>query len=86
MIRSPTFELLREKKELHVVYPENGHRFEISLRDWEGCLWFVRVYPRHPRPSDKNQAYVGAHRMISRATLDDWLSRLKLTAAPKIKK
>jgi len=86
MKRKPTFELLREKRELHVVIPENGRRFRISFKERADCLWFVRVYPRHPSASDKNQAYVGAHRMISRATLDDWLSRLKLTAAPKIKK
>lgn len=45
MKRAPTFELLRERRELPVVYPATGARFTISLRDWQGVLWGVRRIP-----------------------------------------
>jgi hypothetical protein len=38
MTRRPTFELLRERRELSVVNPDTGTRFAISLRDWQGSL------------------------------------------------
>jgi hypothetical protein len=47
-----TFELLRERRELSVVYPATGARFTISLRDWQGALWAVRVVPASPGSAD----------------------------------
>ncbi len=46
--RKPTFEMLAKKRRLAVVVPETGFRFVISLRDWEQCLWAVRVVPHKP--------------------------------------
>ena len=78
MKRCPTFEQLCEHRELAVVYPETGLRFRVSLRDWEGCLWAVRIYPDQMRPHDRDDPFVTAHRLLSRDTIEDWLGRLRL--------
>ena len=70
MNRAPTFEELREKRKLDVIYPETGARFRVSLRDWEGCLWAIRVYPHTPSSCDKDNPYVTAHRMMSRDAIE----------------
>jgi hypothetical protein len=82
MKRAPTFEQLREHRKLPVVYPETGRRFTISLWDWEGVLWGVRVLPDKPRPSDADNEIVQSHRMVSRAWIEEWLGRLRLASTP----
>jgi hypothetical protein len=83
---APTFEQLREFRELNVVNPENGARFRVSLQDWRECLWAIRVYPQDPRFPDKDNPYVKGHCMMDRHKIEDWLSRLKLQALPPIEK
>ena len=78
MKRRPTFELLRERRKLPVVNPDNGLRFTISLREWQGVLWAVRVIPDKPLPSDADNAFVQQHRMVDRAFIEEWLERLRL--------
>jgi len=58
MKKSPTFEQLRVKRKLHVVNPDNGKRFTVSLRDWRECLWGIRVIPDVREPSDKFNGFV----------------------------
>ena len=78
MNRRPTFEQLREARELAVINPDNGKRFRVSLRDWEGCLWAIRVYPYRPRAVDRENPFVTAHRLVPRESIEDWLGRLWL--------
>ena len=78
MTRRPTFELLRERRELSVVNPDTGTRFAISLRDWQGALWAVRVRPRELHATDWDNPFVTAHRMMSRPAIEEWLRRLQL--------
>ena len=78
MTRRPTFELLRERRELAVLNPDTGTRFDISLRDWQGSLWAVRVRPETLRAVDFDNPFVTAHRMMSRPAIEDWLGRLRL--------
>ena len=75
---NPTFEQLREANELDVVNPATGIRFRISLRNWAGSLWAVRVYPQSSSPSNHNNPYVTSHRLMGRETIKEWLSQLKL--------
>ncbi|GEM_PF-2072083 len=81
MSRRPTFELLREKRELAVVNPANGVRFKISLRDWQGALWAVRVHP-HGRREPWNP-FTRAHRLMARERIEDWLESLRLPRAAR---
>lgn len=81
-LRKPTFEMLLAKRRLAVVNPENGHRFVISLRDWERCLWAVRVIPHEP-PARPPDAYETAHRLISQDALEIWLEHLLLDPKPQ---
>ncbi len=74
---APDFALLREKRRLAVCNPKNGVRFTISLRDWEELLWAVRVYPEPPW-RQRNNPHTNAHRIMARATIEDWLTRLQL--------
>lgn len=78
MTRRPTFDLLRERRELSVVNPDTGTRFAISLRDWQGSLWAVRVRPRELHATDWDNPFVTAHRMMSRPAIEEWLGRLQL--------
>jgi hypothetical protein len=78
--RNPTFELLREKRVLAVLNPATGTRFAISLRDWQGTLWAVRVHPREKCAVDRKNPFVTAHRMMSRPAIEEWLGRLLLSA------
>lgn len=77
MTRRPTFELLRERRELSVVNPETGTRFEISLRDWQGSIWAVRVHPAKLGPADLGNPFVTAHRMMPQEAIEEWLGRLQ---------
>jgi hypothetical protein len=52
MKRPPTFEQLREHRELAVINPDSGRRFRVSLRGWGECLWAIRVYPDQRKDSD----------------------------------
>lgn len=81
-LRKPTFEMLLAKRRLAVVNPENGHRFVISLRDWERCLWAVRVIPHEP-PARPPDAYETAHRLINQDALEIWLDHLLLDPKPQ---
>ncbi len=81
-LRKPTFEMLLAKRRLAVVNPESGHRFVISLRDWERCLWAVRVIPHEP-PARPPDAYETAHRLISQDALEIWLEHLVLDPKPQ---
>jgi hypothetical protein len=74
----PTFAQLRQHKELLVINPENGLRFRVSLRSWCDCLWFVRVYPYQRHPSDADNPFVTAHRLMPRDAIEEWLERLRL--------
>ena len=78
MKSKPTFELLRERRELRVTYPASGARFTISLRDWRGALWGVKVIPEKRRASDAFNPYVQKHRYLARCWIEDWLERLRL--------
>ena len=80
MKRAPTFEQLRERRELPVVNPATGTRFTISLRDWQGALWAVRVVPAAPGPADKDNPFVQRHRMLARSGIEEWLERLRLAS------
>ena len=81
-LRRPTFELLREKRRLAVVNPENGLRFTISLRDWERCVWAVRVV-RHEPAKRRPDPFETAHRMLSLDAIEEWLGRLVLDSRPQ---
>jgi hypothetical protein len=74
----PTFEQLREHRELPVINPATGGRFAISLRDWQGALWAVRVLPATPRPADKLNPFVQKHRLLARPVIEEWLDKLRL--------
>ena len=76
-LRRPTFELLRAKRELAVVNPRNGVRFTISLRDWQGVVWAVRVHPRGTR--EPWNPFTRAHRLMARELIEDWLDGLRLS-------
>ena len=78
MTKRPTFQQLREQRELPVINPATGSRFVISLRDWQGALWAVRVFPAAPRPADKLNPFVQKHRLLSRPVIKEWLDRLRL--------
>ncbi len=79
MKRHPTFEQLREVRELNVVNPDTGVHFRISLRDWADCLWAIRVHPRCASSCDRDNPYLTAHRLMGRETIEEWLSRLELS-------
>lgn len=74
--------MLLAKRRLAVINPVNGLRFTISLRDWEQCVWAVRVIPQE-RGSGPPDAYETAHRLISREAIEDWLTRLELDRRPQ---
>lgn len=78
MKRHPTFEQLREHRELPVINPVTGRRFTISLRDWHGALWAVRVLPAAPRPADKFNPFVQKHRLLAQPVIEEWLDKLRL--------
>lgn len=77
-----TFELLVKKRRLAVMVPETGYRFVISLRDWELCLWAVRIVLHEPRKRQPD-AYETAHRLISRERIEAWLERLAPDPKPQ---
>ena len=79
-MKPPTFTQLRERRELRVVNPQNGVRFDISLADWQGALWAVRVRPEKLRPSDFDNPFVTAHRLLPRPVVEDWLAGLRLAS------
>ena len=86
MKRKPTFEMLRERRELPVVNPDNGVRFTISLKDWQGVLWWIKVIPNQRRPSDATNPYVQEHILMARLRIEGWLERLRLvTGRPSAK-
>ena len=61
-----------------VVNPETGRRFTISLWEWHGALWGVRVLPLRRVASDRYNGFAQAHRMVSREYIEEWLGRLRL--------
>ena len=75
----PTLEMLREHRELRVVYPATGRRFTVSLRDWQGALWAVKVVPETPGASDAFNPFVRQHRLLARSCIEDWLACLRLS-------
>jgi hypothetical protein len=79
MRKAPTFEQLRERRELPVINPATGKRFLISLREWQGALWAVRVVPALPEPSDQFNPFVQQHRLLDRFAIEAWLERLRFT-------
>src|ERR1039457_5092571 len=78
MTRKPTFEMLCERRELSVIYPETGKRFTITLRDWQGMLWAVRGHPSMPTLTDRYNPFVTKHRILDRMVIEAWLQRLRL--------
>ena len=70
--------MLCERRELSVIYLETGKRFTITLRDWQGMLWAVRVHPSKPTPVDLSNPFVTKHRILNRTHIEDWLQRLRL--------
>jgi hypothetical protein len=78
MSRRPTFEMLRERGELQVVYPATRRRFTISLRDWAGVLWAVKIIPAVPQAADGFNPFAQQHRLLSRPCIEEWLERLRL--------
>lgn len=81
MKKKPTFEFLSEQRELPVINPATGAHFTVSLRDWQGALWAVRVKPAVPRPADKGNPFVQRHRLMARPVIEAWLERLNLETA-----
>jgi hypothetical protein len=77
MKRRPTFEQLREHQERSVIHPDSG-RFRVSLRSWGGCLWAIRVHPDQRQSLDAINPFVTAHRLMERATIEQWLERQRL--------
>jgi len=77
-MKPPTFTQLRERRELREVNPQNGVRFDISLADWQGALWAVRVRPEKLRPTDFDNPFVTTHRLLPRPVIEDWLAGLRL--------
>ena len=73
----PTFEQLREHRELPVINPATGRRFVISLRSWGGCMWAIQVYPDQRQALDSTNPFVTAHRLMNRDTIEQWLERLR---------
>jgi len=65
---------------LRVVNPQNGVRFDISLADWQGALWAVRVRPEKLRALDSDNPFVTAHRLLPRPVIEDWLAGLRLAS------
>lgn len=78
MKHAPTFEMLRERREMCVRYPPSGLRFIISLRDWQGALWAVKVIPQNLRREDRKNPFVTNHRIMTRLNIVEWLERLSL--------
>jgi hypothetical protein len=74
----PTFELLREARELTLVNPENGVRFRVSLRHWENVIWAIRIHPCKRRRVDRQNVFCTGHRLVSRDYLEEWLGQLRL--------
>ena len=85
-MKPPTFTQLRERRELRVVNPRNGVRFDISLHDWQGALWAVRVRPEKLRPSDFDNPFVTDHRLLPRPVIENWLSGLMLARPGRLKR
>ena len=83
MKRPPTFEQLREHRELAVINPDSGRRFRVSLRGWGECLWAIRVYPDQRKDSDSGNPFATAHRLMTRSTREEWLERLRLLLVSK---
>lgn len=77
-VTTPTLSLLLEHRFLSVINPKTGFQFQISLRDWQGLLFAIQVRPKALRPSDWDNPYVTAHRLINRATLETWLRQLRV--------
>ena len=77
-MKPPTFTQLRERRELRVVNPRTGVRFAVSLADWQGALWAVQVRPEKLRPTDFDNPFVTAHRLLPRPVIENWLSGLRL--------
>ena len=82
--RTPTFSLLRERRKLPVINPATGERFTISLRDWHGVLWAVRVFPAAPYPAHAGDPFVQCHRILPRSEIEQWLERLRLPPRPPL--
>lgn len=61
-MKPPTFTQLRERRELRVVNPRTGVRFAVSLQDWQGSLWALRVRPEKLRPTDFDNPFNAALR------------------------
>ncbi len=74
----PTFEMLREHQELRVIYPATRRRFIVSLREWQGALWGIKVIPDSPGEKDAFNPFVQKHRVLARADIEAWLERLNL--------
>ena len=74
----PTFEMLREHRELRVMYPATRRRFIVSLREWQGALWGIKVVPDSPGEKDAFNPFVQKHRLLARADIEAWLERLRL--------
>jgi len=79
--RRPTFELLRARRELAVVNPANGVRFTISLRDWQGMLWAIRVRAHGKR--EPWNPFTRAHRIMAREGIEEWLESLRFTRSSR---
>ena len=65
------------RRELSVANPDTGTRFDISLRDWRGSIWAVRVHPAKLGPADLDNPFVTAHRMMPQEAIEEWLGRLQ---------
>lgn len=79
-MKRPTLGLLRQKRELAVVNPANGLRFTVSLREWQGVLWAIRVRRRDGRRESWNP-FTTAHRLISQGVPELWLESLRFDKA-----
>lgn len=74
----PTLPMLQSSRKLRVLNPENGIVFTVSLRDWNGLVFGVRVIPDSGH-ADGNP-YCTKHRVMPKAQIEDWLSELELLA------
>jgi hypothetical protein len=64
--------------------PANGVRFKITLRDWQGALWAVRVHPQGKR--EPWYPFTRAHRLMAWDRIEDWLENLRLPRVVRCKK
>jgi len=68
--------MLKAKKNIRVINPDNGVVFTISIRDWNDLVFGIQVFPENDKQS--NNPFTTKHRVMSRQSIQDWLSELQI--------